>query len=782
MSPGYEPHFVPSIQTSPSVFDDTQSYTSEATSPDDSLGSGEDSKFSTTSFTRQDKRSLVTKCQPTHGTMLASNDVEPRLGFGKLDINSIVNYGMRPKTPDVTGSSTPTPTYARMRLATPPHTPEPRQLGLSAGLDHAVALADLVVTKTISNPFSAEQEEIPRVHGRSSNTYASDIVQSSRRKFPAPGLDSVKKDTPGKISPDVSTGGKRHAESTSISRARSNEGYAHLSEVPLYQSPRATTGFAGQNASDIVICAKDATATVECQSMGHNESADGRKFVACASFEDKNDRYDTTRSAMRSAQKSRTVTDVEENRYLDILRAAVLYTSGSDNHEGSRMHKHAEMRPATPKVQSLATGTIAITPNKSAKGLQTKTEQGAQSWFSCEETASLPSTPKGLSRARREDILASLNDICTNSLPTTSETKADPRDQPAFSTVTVSTRNTGIHIKGEIEPDEDDETGGCSVFTSTLLLPARPLEAPMTSFSRKVPSLAEQQIQDVFRAQVQQAATFGAQFQQFQPICNLTKEQKFDNLLTKIQSKNLFAHSSADGTAREVHSFVDMSNIFIGFQDTAKTNQGLPSSARVTFSPFSFEHLAFVLERGRKTVKRRLAGSVRQAHQMNNLPTHIVEAQGYGYECKILHQVVKLDLSQPMLGSPYTSGDESRSGILCPRTKLGEQGVDEALHLSMQDSILDAHGEPGIMVLGTGDAKPAEYSDGFAHYAIKALKHGWQVEVVSWRKCLSSEWKKSPFKDRYAEQFRIIVLDDFFDEIHANWSGGGRPSAVLARA
>jgi hypothetical protein len=163
---------------------------------------------------------------------------------------------------------------------------------------------------------------------------------------------------------------------------------------------------------------------------------------------------------------------------------------------------------------------------------------------------------------------------------------------------------------------------------------------------------------------------------------------------------------------------------------------------------------------------------------MNNLPSYILEAQTYGFEAKILHQVVKLDRNQPFQNSPCTSADEANSAILCPRTKLGEQGVDETLHLSMQDSILDAQGNPGVMVLATGDAKPAEYSDGFAHYAIKALKHGWHVEVVSWRKCLSSEWKKSPFKDTYADQFRIVILDDFFDEIHADWVGSA--SAVLA--
>ncbi|KAK8091794.1 hypothetical protein PG997_002155 [Apiospora hydei] len=120
-----------------------------------------------------------------------------------------------------------------------------------------------------------------------------------------------------------------------------------------------------------------------------------------------------------------------------------------------------------------------------------------------------------------------------------------------------------------------------------------------------------------------------------------------------------------------------------------------------------------------------------------------------------------------------SSGDESGDGspsYLCPRTKLGEQGVDENLHLAMQSSILDAafpgNGTaPGIMVLATGDAKEAEFSEGFAHYAQKAMSMGWHVEVVSWKRCLSSVWKRAPFIDQFASQFRIIELDPFYEDM-----------------
>ncbi|ETS84024.1 hypothetical protein PFICI_05900 [Pestalotiopsis fici W106-1] len=781
MVTGHIPQFVPSIETSPSIFDDTRSSTSEATSPDHSLGSGETSlDDSTSAATIQDKHLPVIKRRAFRGNMPASNDIQPRLGFGSLDINSIVDYGTRPKTPDAMVS--PISTYTRMRLATPPHTPEQKQLGLSAGLDHAVALAELAISATARSPVSAEHTEIPRANPKSLTTYIAGTLRSSPRwKSTASGVENSRKDAVSReTSPSVPSHEECHEGRASETTKPADEDYVPFfgaAQASLCQPALVATGLVALGASEMCTDSKDPHTSVSYRITNEDGSTDRRRTVSQASPMGQNDLF----GAKRSTQKPRAVTNIEKNHYLEALRAAVQPKSDMSSNNDSRVHGPTEIRPVTTNVQTSGTRTAITTPSMSGRGLQTIRGQGMDSWLSTEENVNVPPTPKGLSQARGDVFLTTLNDICTSSLSATTKAHVVPRDRSAYATAVVTTKNIARHPLGEIDIDEDDEVGGCPVLSSTLLPPVQSPDAFKTPFSRKIPSLAEQQIQDMFRAQVQQAATFGAHFQ---PMCHLTKEQKFDNLLTKMQGKHLFDHRHADETARDVHCFVDMSNIFIGFQDTAKTSQGLPSSARVTFSPFSFEHLAFVLERGRNTVKRRLAGSVRQAHQMNKLPTHIADAQAYGYDCKILHQVVKLDLTQPLSGSPHTSGDESRTGTLCPRTKLGEQGVDEALHLSMQDSILDAHGKPGIMVLGTGDAKPAEYSDGFAHYAIKALKHGWQVEVVSWRKCLSGEWKKSPFKDKYAEQFRIIILDDFFNEIHATWSSNinTRPSAVLARA
>ncbi|KAK7918518.1 hypothetical protein PG985_010392 [Apiospora marii] len=245
---------------------------------------------------------------------------------------------------------------------------------------------------------------------------------------------------------------------------------------------------------------------------------------------------------------------------------------------------------------------------------------------------------------------------------------------------------------------------------------------------------------------------------------------------------------------REAHIFIDMSNIFIGFEEKCREKRRIPKNQYFHVDPkdFLFSRLHHILARDRPVGKKALAGSVASAGEQISPPAHFLEAQKLDYKTSMMLRVVKFDNNHTGFRpnnairrttgvdvSPYfdwttsSSGDESSDGspsILCPRTKLGEQGVDENLHLAMQASILDAVSEnentqPGVMVLATGDAKEAEFSEGFAHYAQKAMAMGWHVEVVSWKRCLSSIWKRTPFNDQYASQFRIIELDPFYEDM-----------------
>lgn len=85
----------------------------------------------------------------------------------------------------------------------------------------------------------------------------------------------------------------------------------------------------------------------------------------------------------------------------------------------------------------------------------------------------------------------------------------------------------------------------------------------------------------------------------------------------------------------------------------------------------------------------------------------------------------------------------------------------------MMHSILDNR-DPGTMVLATGDAAQAQFSDGFKQHATRALRAGWKVEVISWSRNMSSAWYEPDFLSEYGDQIRIIKLDEFLEELHAS--------------
>lgn len=62
-----------------------------------------------------------------------------------------------------------------------------------------------------------------------------------------------------------------------------------------------------------------------------------------------------------------------------------------------------------------------------------------------------------------------------------------------------------------------------------------------------------------------------------------------------------------------------------------------------------------------------------------------------------------------------------------------EIAVDESIHLAMANRILDAD-TPGTIVLLTGDGSGYNDGKGFIKQLERAVKHGWQIEVISWDK------------------------------------------------
>ncbi|MCJ1282791.1 hypothetical protein MMC26_002117 [Xylographa opegraphella] len=217
-----------------------------------------------------------------------------------------------------------------------------------------------------------------------------------------------------------------------------------------------------------------------------------------------------------------------------------------------------------------------------------------------------------------------------------------------------------------------------------------------------------------------------------------------------------------------IHVFVDISNILIGFHDALKLARGLSIHTRLRRQTLSFHNLSLILERGRPTAKRVLAGS-------DNIDA-TQEASQLGYETNILDRVHKAKPLTPSqrrylqppnpsttnLFSGQSSGSETNPTH--GPEKWVEQAVDEILHLKILESVVDAP-TPSTIVLATGDAAEAEYSGGFLRMVERALAKGWRVEVVSFRHNTSGAYRRRDFCAAWGESFRTVELDPFVEEL-----------------
>lgn len=229
-------------------------------------------------------------------------------------------------------------------------------------------------------------------------------------------------------------------------------------------------------------------------------------------------------------------------------------------------------------------------------------------------------------------------------------------------------------------------------------------------------------------------------------------------------------------TAEGIHVFVDASNIMIGFKDILR-------KYGVRQHDMAFDSLALLLERRRPVAKRVFAGSHREANPLPQIKKLVDTSKAVGYESILQEQVfISREASEKQkffddvkrLGWHKAnqlrsgSGSDSETGLPAPKTPSAprwvEQGVDEILHLKMCQSILDTE-VPSIMVLATGDGAEAEMSDGFLAHVERALKRGWQVELISWRQQTNGGYRNKKFRTKWAEQFKIIELDDFVEDL-----------------
>ncbi|KAJ5206129.1 hypothetical protein N7491_003252 [Penicillium cf. griseofulvum] len=233
----------------------------------------------------------------------------------------------------------------------------------------------------------------------------------------------------------------------------------------------------------------------------------------------------------------------------------------------------------------------------------------------------------------------------------------------------------------------------------------------------------------------------------------------------KIVSQVGLASDPSDSIdSRPIHVFVDMSNIMVGFHDSVKVSRNIPLSARIRRVHMSFANLALIMERGREATKRVLVGSDR-------LPS-VDEAERLGYEANILERVHKVKVTTPHRNHKFRKnpGSGSQGASSGPETVAAsgerwvEQGVDEILHLKILESILDTE-HPATIVLATGDAAVAEFSGGFMKMVERGLQRGWNVELVSFSQGTSYAYRKKEFRIRWGDQFKLVELDRYLEEL-----------------
>ncbi len=267
------------------------------------------------------------------------------------------------------------------------------------------------------------------------------------------------------------------------------------------------------------------------------------------------------------------------------------------------------------------------------------------------------------------------------------------------------------------------------------------------------------------------------------PMYLSTKQSKIDLLETRLFPQyqlDLHARESLGALAQSpIHVFVDLSNIVIGFYDRLRLNRGIPLERKVKAPPFFFDGLCRLLERGRPTAKKVIAGSAVDNTDRANWPLYMREAEAAGYEMNILNRVTKTQLSPPKrqqrkranranrASGGWTTSDVNSSDDAMPavQTKQGEQAVDEILHLKMCHSFLDH--KPATIVLATGDAAEAEFSDGFLKHVERAIGLGWCVELLAWNKGISQAWRDVERRRSWGALFRIVELDEFAEELFA---------------
>lgn len=179
----------------------------------------------------------------------------------------------------------------------------------------------------------------------------------------------------------------------------------------------------------------------------------------------------------------------------------------------------------------------------------------------------------------------------------------------------------------------------------------------------------------------------------------------------------------------KVFVYWDNSNIFIGAQALAEERENNPYAGyRVRID---FENMFRLAHADREVAKALAVGSIPPPLR------HVWD--------KLRRQGVAVEL--------YDRGETDRK----------EQEVpDRLLQLEMLRDGFDNNGDPGVVVLLTGDGAGYYKGPGIGfHKELERMqKRGWRIEVLAWERSCNSYMRKWT-----EDKGKFIALDDFYDSI-----------------
>jgi hypothetical protein len=187
------------------------------------------------------------------------------------------------------------------------------------------------------------------------------------------------------------------------------------------------------------------------------------------------------------------------------------------------------------------------------------------------------------------------------------------------------------------------------------------------------------------------------------------------------------------------HVFFDNSNIYGGAQRAAA---GLEPEVPWVAIRLYYRNLFRLIEGAGQVATRILGGSV----PPGNEPLWQT-ARDLGYNTDLLKRVEL---------------DDGR---------MGEQAVDELLHLKIANTLLDHDGE-NELVIASGDGSLSDFNTSFLTQAERALRRGWTVRVWSWTAQMSSRY--GPLAVDYPGRLHLESLDPYYNSVTFVRGGGYR--------